>query len=141
MTIGPGVGVQCPQMSPQNDQIHAFSCTVPKLVIRLRRLLAKMLAGHGQVGKQLKFGDYRSRNWGTYGAPKYAPKWSNSRFFVHCGQMRDSFAVMFGTQMSVHYSHIVLELEPNQHKDGATVPPKLGKFLPRDAYVEISRER
>ena len=62
-------------------------------------------------------------------------------FFVHCGQMRDSFAVMFGTQMSVHYSHIVLELEPNRHKDGATVPPKLGKFLPLDAYVEISRER
>jgi len=55
--------------------------------------------------------------------------------------MHDSFAIIFGTQMSVHYAHIVLELEPDRLNDGATVPAKLGKFLPLDAYVEISRER
>jgi len=35
-----------PPNDPQNGQIRAFSCTVglPKRVIRLRRLLAKMLA-------------------------------------------------------------------------------------------------
>ena len=49
--------------------------------------------------------------------------------------MRDSFAIIFSTQMSVHHAHIVLELEPDRRKDGATVPPKLGKFLPLDAYV------
>jgi len=31
-----------PPSDPQNGQIHSFSYTVPKRVIRLRRLLAKM---------------------------------------------------------------------------------------------------
>jgi len=46
-------------MLPQNGQIHSFSCTVPKRVIRLRRLGKDV--GRGQVGKPLQFGDYQSR--------------------------------------------------------------------------------
>ena len=54
-------------MSPQNDQIHAFShffvhCT------QTRDSFAMTFGkdvGRTQDGKPLKFGDYRSRNWGT----------------------------------------------------------------------------
>ena len=96
--------------------------------------------GRGQVGKPLKFGDYRSRNWGT--VPPNMPQNGQIRAFsCTVDKCVIDLRLFFGTQMSVHYAHIVLEQEPDRRKDGATVPPKLGKFLPLDAYVEISRER
>ena len=53
--------------------------------------------------------------------------------------MRNSFAIIFGTQMSVHYAHIVLELEPDRYKDGYSAP-KIGEiFAPRRLCRNISR--
>jgi len=56
---------------------HAFSCTVPKRVIRLRRFLAKMLPRPSWQAVKICWLSVQELG---YSAPKYAPKWSNLRF-------------------------------------------------------------
>ena len=127
-----------PPNDPQNCQIRAFSCTVAERVIRLRRFSAECWSRQGNI--VLKCSDDRSRGWGT--VPQMSPQNGQIRAFsCTVAKCVIDLRLFFGTQMSVHYAYIVLEQEPDRRKDGATVPPKLGKFLPLDAYVEISRER
>jgi len=82
-----------PPNDTQNGQIRTFSCTVAECLIRLRRFSAECWSRQGNI--VLKRSDDRSRGWGTV-PPNVAPKWSSSRFFMHCTQTRDSFATTFG---------------------------------------------
>jgi len=42
-----------------------------------------------------------------YSAPKWPPKLSNSRFFMHCGRTRNSFATIFGRMLVPTRQHRV----------------------------------
>ena len=109
-------------MTPQNGQNRAFSCTVAERVIRLRRFSAECWSRQGNI--VLKRSDDRSRGWGTV-PPNVAPKWSNSRFFMHCTQTRDSFATTFRKDVGHGQVGKPLKFGDYRSRNWGTVPPNM----------------